>query len=169
MSKAHISYSSAFTACLHAMTVVPNVTHLSLKTCMQVSIFSVDIFAHFPIHSHMAMYNETPLDRTFHALGDATRRRMLGMLAQHGSRTASQLGAPFKISQPSVSKHLKTLENAGLIGREVIGRVHSFTLNSAPLEDADSWINRHRKFWRSSLDQLGTLVDEVNKEDVQND
>ena len=117
----------------------------------------------------MAIYNETPLDRTFHALGDTTRRRMLGMLAQHGSRTASQLGAPFEISQPSVSKHLKTLENAGLIGREVTGRIHRFTLNSAPLEDADTWINRHREFWQSSLDQLGTLVNEVNKQDAQND
>jgi len=113
----------------------------------------------------MAMYCETPLDRTFHALGDPTRRRILAVLAQQGPRTASQLGSPFKISQPSISKHLKVLEKAGLIERSILGRSHRFTLNSAPLDEADGWINLHRKFWQGSLDQLGLLVTDLNELD----
>jgi DNA-binding transcriptional ArsR family regulator len=111
----------------------------------------------------MAIYYDTPLDRTFHALGDPTRRRMIGALASEGAQTASQLGDPFDISQPSVSKHIKVLETAGLLVRKIEGRVHSFTLNSAPLEEADAWINRHKAFWQGSLAQLDTLVEEINE------
>jgi len=89
---------------------------------------------------------------------------MIAILSERGSLTAGKLGEPFKISQPSVSKHIRVLEKAGLITRSVAGRTHHFTLNSKPLDEADSWISRHKKLWSGSLDQLGTLVDELNQE-----
>jgi len=117
----------------------------------------------------MPIYYETPLDRTFHALGDPTRRRMVSALVQRGTQTANELGTPFDISQPSVSKHLKVLEQAGLVVRKIDGRTHSFSLNKVPLEEADIWISRHTKLWQGSLDQLGVLVDDINKQEADND
>ena len=113
----------------------------------------------------MAIRYDTPLDRTFHALGDPTRRRMLSALLEQGSLTASELGKPFNITQPSASKHLGVLEKAGLIKRTVEGRTHSFELNPEPLNEADDWIGRHRAFWTASLDRLEALVEQVNEEE----
>lgn len=112
----------------------------------------------------MAIHYDTPLDRTFHALGDPTRRRMLSALLEKGQLTAGELGAPFNMSQPSTSKHLGVLEKAGLITRSIEGRTHSFTLNRAPLKEADDWISRHKAFWTGALDQLETLVEQETKE-----
>jgi len=112
----------------------------------------------------MAIYYETPLDRTFHALGDSTRRHMLSALHEKGQLTAGELGKPFNISQPTASKHLAVLEKAGLVSRTIKGRKHSFALNATPLEEADSWINRHTAFWTGSLDRLETLVEKTIKE-----
>lgn len=112
----------------------------------------------------MAIYYDTPLDRTFHALGDPTRRRMIAALAEKGPRTASELGEPFDISQPSVSKHISVLEKAGLVDRSIEGRTHRFQLNCTPLEEADSWIARHRQFWQGSLAQLDTLITSLERE-----
>lgn len=114
----------------------------------------------------MAIHYDTPLDRTFHALGDPTRRRMLSALHENGNLTAGELGSPFNMSQPSASKHLSVLEKAGLVTRTVEGRKHSFSLNAAPLEEADSWISRHTAFWNGSLDRLEALVETVTKEDI---
>lgn len=113
----------------------------------------------------MAIYYETPLDRTFHALGDPTRRQMLSALHSKGSLTAGELGKPFDISQPTASKHLRVLEKAGLVTRTVEGRTHCFALNASPLEEADDWISRHVAFWKGSLDRLEALVEQVTKED----
>lgn len=112
----------------------------------------------------MAIRYDTALDRTFHALGDPTRRRMLGALLDQGQLTASELGAPFQISQPTASKHLGVLEKAGLVTRTIEGRTHSFMLNKTPLQEADDWIGRYRAFWEGSLDRLEALVQTVNKE-----
>ncbi|MDF1743794.1 MAG: metalloregulator ArsR/SmtB family transcription factor [Gimesia sp.] len=110
----------------------------------------------------MAIHYQHQLDRTFHALGDGTRRKMLSMLAQQGEATASDLGQPFKIAQPSVSKHLRVLEQAGLISRRIEGRVHRFQLAIKPLNEAQNWITQHREFWEGSLDSLGELLDEMS-------
>lgn len=98
------------------------------------------------------------LDRTFHALGDGTRRAMLAMLSRRGELTASELGAPFDISQPTASKHLRVLEQAGLLSRRVDGRTHRFRLVQRRLRDAETWISRHREFWHGTLDRLDDLL-----------
>ena len=112
----------------------------------------------------MAIQYQDQLDRTFHALGDGTRRRMLALLSKRGECTAGDLGEPFEIAQPSVSKHIRVLEQAGLVARRVEGRVHRFRLVVTPLEEAQDWIARHRDFWEGTLDSLGELLDSMKEE-----
>lgn len=102
----------------------------------------------------MAIQYQQPLDRTFHALGDGTRRRILSMLATAGPQSASALRRPFDVAQPTISKHLKVLEQAGLISREVSGRNHMFKLETSPMREAEDWIARHSAFWEGTLDHL---------------
>lgn len=116
----------------------------------------------------MAIFYTHSLDRTFHALGDATRRRMLALLAKRGECIAGELAAPFYISQPTASKHLRVLERAGLVARRVDGRVHRFRLRVRPLEEAERWIARHRAFWEGSLHRLGGYLDELARRQENN-
>jgi len=109
----------------------------------------------------MAIRYADPLDRTFHALGDGTRRRMLALLTRRGECTAGELGAPFAIAQPTASKHLAVLERAGLVARRVEGRVHHFRMDPAPLDEARAWIARHRDYWEATLDRLGEALGEI--------
>ena len=103
---------------------------------------------------------ETPrLDTVFHALGDATRRRMLRELAA-GERTVGQLAEPFPISLAAASKHIKALENAGLVRREVRGRTHLCRLDPGPLASAHEWLNFYERFWTDRLDMLERLLRE---------
>jgi DNA-binding transcriptional ArsR family regulator len=104
------------------------------------------------------------LDDVFQALADPTRREMLALLAR-GEATAGELGAPFRISQPAASRHIRVLERAGLVRRRVDGREHRLRLVPRPLRDAEAWIARHRQFWEASLDSLGRTLDELTKED----
>src|SRR5262249_15041761 len=97
------------------------------------------------------------LDSVFHALGDATRRRMLRDLAG-GERTVGQLAEPFAISLAAASKHIKVLENAGLIRREVRGRTHRCRLDPGPLASAHQWLNFYERFWSDHLDVLEQLL-----------
>ncbi|KQZ31124.1 hypothetical protein ASD50_16535 [Mesorhizobium sp. Root552] len=97
------------------------------------------------------------LDSIFHALGDATRRRMLGDLAS-GERTVSQLAEPFSISLAAASKHIKALENAGLIRRQVRGRTHFCRLEPGPLASAHEWLSHYQRFWIGRLDALEDLL-----------
>ena len=106
------------------------------------------------IYSHMAIQYQKPLDRTFHALGDGTRRQILSMLATIGPQSANDLRKPFDVAQPTISKHLKVLERAGLISREINGRIHLFQLETAPMKEAENWIARHSAFWEGTLDHL---------------
>jgi DNA-binding transcriptional ArsR family regulator len=101
---------------------------------------------------------ETPrLDAVFHALGDPTRRRMLRDLAG-GGRTVGQLAKPFAISLAAASKHIKALENAGLIRREVRGRTHLCRLEPGPLASAHQWLTFYEDFWTGRLDVLERLL-----------
>ena len=101
---------------------------------------------------------ETPqLDIVFRALGDATRRRMLRELAS-GERTVGQLAEPFAISLAAASKHIKVLENAGLIRREVRGRTHLCRLDPGPLASAQQWLSFYERFWTDRLDALERLL-----------
>lgn len=97
------------------------------------------------------------LDSVFHALGDATRRQMLRDLAE-GERTVGQLAEPFSMSLAAASKHIKALENAGLIRREVRGRTHLCRLEPGPLESAHEWLNYYERFWNIRLDRLEQLL-----------
>ena len=97
------------------------------------------------------------LDTVFHALGDATRRRMLHDHAQ-GERTVGQLAAPFAMSLAAASKHIKTLETAGLIRREVRGRTHHCRLDPGPLASAHDWLTFYQRFWTDRLDALERLL-----------
>jgi DNA-binding transcriptional ArsR family regulator len=103
---------------------------------------------------------QTPqLDAVFHALGDATRRKMLRDLAE-GERTVSQLAEPFAMSLAAASKHIKALENAGLIRREVRGRTHLCRLAPGPLAIAHEWLGFYERFWTERLDVLERLLRE---------
>ena len=101
---------------------------------------------------------ETPqMNSVFHALGDATRRQMLRELAS-GERTVGQLAEPFAISLAAASKHIKALENAGLIRREIRGRTHLCRLAPGPLASAHAWLSFYERFWTSRLDVLDRLL-----------
>jgi DNA-binding transcriptional ArsR family regulator len=103
---------------------------------------------------------ETPrMNSVFHALGDATRRHMLRELAG-GERTVSQLAEPFAMSLAAASKHIKALENAGLIRREVRGRTHLCRLDPGPLASAHQWLGFYERFWTGRLDILERLLRE---------
>ena len=107
----------------------------------------------------MVKYDETHLDATFAALANPTRRSLLDRLAQ-GEATVSELAEPFRMSLTGVSKHLRVLEEAGLVQRRVVGRVHHLSLEGAPIADAAAWLLRYRSFWQESLDALETYLEE---------
>jgi len=97
------------------------------------------------------------LDTVFQALSDPTRRSMLHALAG-GQRTVSELAAPFDISLAGASKHIQMLERAGLIQREVQGRVHTCRLDARPLHAGAEWIRHYERFWTGKLDALEALL-----------
>ena len=100
------------------------------------------------------------LDSIFHALGDPTRRRMLRELTG-GERTVGQLAEPFAISLAAASKHIKVLESAGLIRREVRGRTHMCRLDPGPLASAQEWLNFYERFWTDRLNAVDRLLREA--------
>ena len=105
----------------------------------------------------------TPLDATFGALSDPTRRAILARLA-HGEATVSELAEPFDVSLPAVSKHLRVLESAGLLRREIDGRIHHCRLAPQPMKDAASWIEHYRAFWENEFDALAKFLESIEKE-----
>jgi len=111
------------------------------------------------------MQNASRLDDTFRALADGTRRSMIHALARGEARSAGELGRRFRSAQPTISKHLKVLERAGLVERTVEGRVHRFRLRRTPLQDAGGWIARHQAFWTGAVEQLDRLFSEVANDD----
>ena len=105
----------------------------------------------------MVDYQTSQMNAVFHALGDATRRRMLRTLAR-GDRTVSELAAPFAMSLAAASKHIKVLEHARLVRREVRGRTHVCRLDPGPLASAHEWLSFYERFWTSRLDELERLL-----------
>ena len=97
------------------------------------------------------------LSIVFGALADPTRRAILASLTG-GERTVAELGAPFAISQPAVSKHLRVLEDAGLITRSRRATARLSHLRAAPLRDATSWLMGYREFWEESFERLDELL-----------
>jgi DNA-binding transcriptional ArsR family regulator len=111
------------------------------------------------------MVHAAALDLTFHALADGTRRSMIRALAGGQTRSAGELGRQFRSAQPTISKHLKVLEQAGLVERTIEGRVHRFRLRQKPLREAEGWIARQQAFWTTALDQLDRLLHEVSRDE----
>jgi DNA-binding transcriptional ArsR family regulator len=93
------------------------------------------------------------LDAVFHALADPTRRAMLRGLARR-EQSVSELAAPFRMSLAAASKHVRTLERAGLVRRRVLGRTHLCRLDAEPLGKADQWLRFYERFWSARLDAL---------------
>jgi DNA-binding transcriptional ArsR family regulator len=107
----------------------------------------------------MVELDSRQLNSIFHALGDSTRRQMLRELAD-GERTVGELAGPFAISLAAASKHIKALEGAGLIRREVRGRTHICRLEPGPLAGASEWLSYYHRFWTDRLDILELLLRE---------
>jgi DNA-binding transcriptional ArsR family regulator len=114
------------------------------------------------------MVNNSGLSRdlsvTFGALSDPTRRAILARLAS-GEATVSELGEPFEMSGPAISKHLKMLERAGLISRGREAQWRPCRLVAAPLKDAADWIEEYRRFWEDSFDRLDDYLRELQAKD----
>ncbi|WP_084802339.1 ArsR/SmtB family transcription factor [Achromobacter piechaudii] len=105
----------------------------------------------------MVNLNDTALDRIFSALADGTRRRVLADLEQ-GTASVSELARPHAMSLPAFLKHLRVLEDAGLIARAKDGRVVSCTLSAEPMQVASNWLARYEKFWTGQLDSLARYL-----------
>lgn len=106
-----------------------------------------------------AAARDARLDDVFCALRDTTRRRILARLAE-GHATITELAAPFEMTLPAVSKHLRVLERAGLMRRERDGWYHHCHLETEPLESAVAFLAKYRPFWEGTLDALGRHVGE---------
>jgi DNA-binding transcriptional ArsR family regulator len=115
----------------------------------------------------MVNYSTAPLDSTFAALSDATRRGILARLAREGETSISELAAPYKMSLSAVSKHLRVLEHAGLVARQKDGRVHRCRLRAEPMKDAAAWIEHYRQFWETQLDSLARYLEDSADQDAR--
>ena len=115
------------------------------------------------LYNVSVMQMSANLDATFAALADPTRRAILARLAE-GEATVTELVRPFDMSQPAISRHLKVLEQAGLIsgGRDAQRRPRR--LEAAPLAQANAWLERYREFWEQSFEKLDILLDEMKRE-----
>jgi DNA-binding transcriptional ArsR family regulator len=109
----------------------------------------------------MVKYNDgAPLDRTFAALADPTRRALLARLAGEPDLSVSTLAQPFAVSLPAIMKHLDVLSDAGLVARTKSGRTVTCRLNAAPMQDAIAWLNRYERFWSEALSRLSDFLEE---------
>jgi DNA-binding transcriptional ArsR family regulator len=106
---------------------------------------------------------EQRLDTVFRALADPTRRGMLARLAL-GEKSIGALAEPFAMSFAGASKHVKVLEEAGLLTRRRTGRTHLISLNAEPLAEAEAWLRQWEKFWSAGLDRLEALIERDKKE-----
>lgn len=106
------------------------------------------------------------MDAVFAALADPVRRSFVERLAR-GSATVGELGKPWPISKPAVTKHLKVLERARLVRRQREGRVFRCTLLPDPLNSAEHWIEQRRQFWERSVDRLAAYVKELEPRSKQ--
>jgi DNA-binding transcriptional ArsR family regulator len=117
----------------------------------------------------MVEYGSKMLDRTFGALADPTRRRILAQLAK-GEECVTDLARPHAMSLAAVSKHLIVLEKAGLVKRTRNGRVHSLALEAKPMREAQAWIDRYRVFWEGRLDRFENYLEKLQaKESKQHE
>lgn len=114
--------------------------------------------------NHMVEQTHNRLDAVFQALGDATRRQMLGALMA-GEQSITQLAAPFAMSLAAASKHVRVLEGAGLIRRKVRGRSHLCRLDPGPLAGAHHWLAAYERFWSGRVETLERRLREDHARD----
>jgi DNA-binding transcriptional ArsR family regulator len=107
-----------------------------------------------------------PLSAVFGALADPTRRAILARLTQ-GDANVAELSAPFSVSQPAISRHLKVLEQAGLISRSRRATARLSHLEAKPLRDATEWLARYRAYWEESYERLDALVAALTNSDAR--
>jgi DNA-binding transcriptional ArsR family regulator len=112
----------------------------------------------------MVLDNSPRLDRVFRALAHPARRAMLRRLSD-GERNLSELAAPFRMSFPAASKHVRALERARLVSRRVVGRTHVCRINPAPLKDVTEWAEGFRRFWDARFDALDRYLVELKGKD----
>jgi len=120
------------------------------------------LYFHLVMEPYGYSFQPQKLDAVFAALADPTRRAILSRLAA-GDASVNQIAAPFEMSQPAVSKHLKVLERAGLIERDVDKQRRPARLKAEPMAAAVSWLEEFKQFWSSSFDQLDGLLEELKK------
>jgi len=108
-----------------------------------------------------------PLSATFAALADPTRRAILARLAA-GESSVTELAAPFEISMPAVTKHLKVLERAGLITRSRDAQWRPCQLDAKPLLDVSTWVEQYRQFWEERLDRLEDYLQTIQTKEKKN-
>jgi len=106
------------------------------------------------------------LDQTFAALADPTRRAILARLAS-GELSVTELAAPFAMSQPAISKHLKVLERARLVSRGRDAQRRPVRLEAQPLAEANEWLEHYRRFWEGRFQQLDALLAEMKADEKQ--
>jgi DNA-binding transcriptional ArsR family regulator len=102
--------------------------------------------------------NQAQLDAVFSAFADPTRRRIVEKLAR-GTLTVGEIAAGFSISQPAISKHVKILEESGLLIREVVGRMHHCRLDPKAMRAAATWMERQQHYWSAALDNLDQYLE----------
>jgi DNA-binding transcriptional ArsR family regulator len=117
----------------------------------------VDISRLYNILNQMVELTPEPLDAVFHALADPTRRAMLRRLSE-APLSVGELAAPHRMSLAAASKHIKSLERAGLVSRQVRGRIHLCRLRASPLEHAHDWLGFYQRFWTTQFDSLEALL-----------
>ena len=108
------------------------------------------------------MNSEQQLDETFAALANGTRRAILARLAK-GEASVNELAAPFEMSLPAVSKHIKVLENAGLIVRGRDAQFRPCNLNAAPLRDIAGWADQYRHIWEDRFDRMDVILQQLKE------
>src|SRR5260221_13614582 len=111
----------------------------------------------------MVNHQADPLDRVFSALSDATRRGMIASLAR-GPRAVSELAAPYDMSLPAALKHVRFLEDSGLVATAKEGRIVRCSLAPGAINEAMAWLRKYEKFWNERLDALGRYLDQQEKE-----
>lgn len=108
------------------------------------------------------VYLSPTLDNTFSALSDPTRRAIISKLTV-GEVSITELASPFGMSLPAVSKHVRVLEDAGLLIRQKRGRIHYCRLNAGPMRDAAEWLDIYQEFWDTKMDALANFLEETSE------
>jgi DNA-binding transcriptional ArsR family regulator len=111
---------------------------------------------------------ETKLDRTFAALANPTRRAILARLAG-GEATVNELAAPFNMSLPAISKHIKVLEQAGLITQGQKAQYRPCVINVTPLKEVSTWTEQYRHIWETSFDRMENYINQIKEKDNENE